>query len=150
MSIKIRKAKINDLEKLYSIEKECFISEAFSREQTAFLLKNPNSISLLAQISDEIVGFIIASIYEKDNEKVGHLFTLDVATKARRKGVGQKLLENLEQVLRKNGVKACLLEVRVDNIAARKLYQKLGYAEIKILKDFYPGKDGARLRKILQ
>ncbi|MDH5495090.1 MAG: GNAT family N-acetyltransferase [Candidatus Bathyarchaeota archaeon] len=151
MSISIKKAKVHDLEKLYRIEKECFTSEAFSKEQTAFLLGNPNSISLLAQMNDEIVGFIIALIYERNNEKAGHVFTLDVAIKARRRGVGLRLLWNLEQILRSKGVNVCYLEVKVDNVAARELYKKLGYVEIEHLKDhYYLREDGVRLRKILQ
>lgn len=151
MSISIKKAKVDDLEKLYSIEKECFTSEAFSKEQTELLLGNPNSISLLAQMNDEIVGFIIVMIYERNNEKLGYIVTLDVAIKARRKGIGLRLFEDLEQILRNNGVKVCYLEVKVDNVAARKLYRKLGYVETERLKDFYyPGGDGVRLRRILQ
>lgn len=151
MSISIKKARVDDLEKLYCIEKECFTSEAFSKEQTVILLRNPNSISLLAQMNNETVGFIIALIYEKNNKKASHVFTLDVAVKARRIGVGLKLLQNLEQILRSKEVKVCYLEVRVDNIAARELYKKLGYVEIEHLKDYYyPGKNGVRLRKILQ
>jgi len=151
MSISIKKAKVRDLEKLYCIEKECFTFEAFSKEQTAFLLRKPNSISLLAKINNETVGFIIALIYERDNKRASHVFTLDVAVKARRKGVGLKLLQSLEQILRSKGAKVCYLEVRVDNVAARELYKKLGYVEIEYLKDYYyPRENGIRLRKILQ
>ncbi len=150
MPISIRRAKVDDLEKLYSIEKECFTFEAFSKKQIASFFENPKSISLLAQMGNEIVGFIIALISERDDEKNGHVLTLDVALKARRKGVGQRLLENLEQFFRNNGVKTCYLEVKADNIAAYELYRKLGYVEIGLLKDFYYlGGHGVRLRKIL-
>ncbi len=151
MSVSIEKAKVDDLEVLYKIERECFATEAFSKRQIASFLRRPNSISLSAKINDEIVGFLIASIYEMTNENIAHVITLDVAMKARRKRVGLRLFENLERILEKNEVKACYLEVRVDNKAARKFYRKLGYVETEIMKDYYcSGKDGIRMKKILQ
>ncbi len=150
MVINIEKAKADDLEALYGIERECFTLEAFSKKQIGSLLRNPNSISLLAKLNGEIVGFIVALIYEEKKEKIGHIFTLDVAVKARRKGVGLKLLESAEQILREKEVKICFLEVRGDNVAARELYRKLGYVEVGLLKDFYfSGGHGVRLRKNL-
>jgi len=151
MSISIKKATINDLERLYRIEKECFTREAFPKKLIESLLRNPRSINLMALVTDEVVGFVIAPIFEYEDKKIGRVFTLDVAVKARRKGIGQLLLRELEGMLRRLGVEFCYLEVRVDNIAARKLYQKLGYIEVESLKDFYyAGGDAVRLTKNLK
>lgn len=151
MSISIEKAKVDDLDALYEIEKECFTIEAFSKRQIASLLRRSNSISLLAKINDEVVGFLIALIHKINNEKIAHIITLDVAVKARRKRVGLRMFENLDRILEKNEVKVCYLEVRVDNKAARKFYRKLGYVETEMIRNFYcSGKDGIRMRKILQ
>ena len=150
MSIIVKKTDIGDLEILYKIEKECFTLEAFSKKQITSLLQAPNSISLLAEINGKIVGFIIALIYGGRNGKIGHVFTLDVALNARKKGVGLKLLDSLEQILREKGVNVCYLEAKVNNVAARELYRKLGYVEIRFLKGFYRGGNGIRLKKSLQ
>ncbi|MEM2912547.1 MAG: ribosomal protein S18-alanine N-acetyltransferase [Candidatus Bathyarchaeia archaeon] len=147
MPLQVKQATIEDLEKLYTIEKECFTFEAFSKGQIASLLLSPNSVSLVAKENNEILGFIIGIIYD---ETVGHIFTLDVAIKHRRKGVGLKLLRELEKIFREKGVKACFLEVRMDNLAARQLYEKQGYREIEELKNFYrKGVHGIRLKKDL-
>jgi ribosomal-protein-alanine N-acetyltransferase len=150
MSVTTRKAKIDDLEALYGIEKECFTLEAFSKNQIALLLRNPSTISLLAQMDSRVVGFIIALIYEEEKRKVGHIITLDVAVKARKRGVGLKLLNDLERIFRSQKVQVCYLEVRVDNKAALELYTKLGYVRTKLLKNFYPDGDGVRMKKLLQ
>jgi len=149
MPISITRAKHDDLEALYNIERECFTLEAFSKKQIASLLKNPNSINLLALMDCEIVGFLIALIYEQETQKIGHIYTLDVAVKARKQGVGLKLLTELEQILREKEVKVCYLEVKVDNSAALRLYRKLGYIKVEFLKGFYSGIDGIRMKKIL-
>jgi ribosomal-protein-alanine acetyltransferase len=150
MSISIEKAALADLDTIFKIEKECFALEAFSKQHLASLLRNPNSLSLLAKLDTEIAGFMIALIHELKKEKIGHIHTVNVVTKAREMGVGFRLLEEAERILKEEGVKDCYLEVRMDNIPARKLYQKLGYIEVGELRDFYyPGGHGIKLKKEL-
>jgi len=148
--VKIESASTADLQALYKIERECFSSEAFSIEELSFLIKNPNSISLMAKIGEEIAGFIIGLIYNTKSEKIGHVLTLDVAKKYRRKGVAKELMKKLEEKFRENNVKECFLEVRIDNEAAKRLYKKIDYREIACLKDYYGnGLHGIRLKKAL-
>jgi len=149
LSIIIHRTTIDDLERLYQIEKECFNIEAYSKEHIAYFLQNPNTVSLVAQINNEIAGFIIGLIHRQDKMITGRVFTIDVASNHRRKGVGLKLLDELERIFVKRGVKVCYLEARVDNVAARKLYRKHGYVEVKKLKKYYSGIHGVRLKKNL-
>ncbi len=150
LSIHIRRATADDLEALCGIERECFTIEAFTKEQLAYLLENPKSLSLTAQIDNEIAGFIIGLIYEHDTRRTGHVYTIDVAVKHRRRGVGLRLLRELEQGFVENGVEICYLEARRGNVAALELYRKHGYIEADVLKDFYSeGVDGVRLMKKL-
>jgi len=125
------------LETLYKIERECFTLEAFTKQHIALLLENPRNIRLAAWENNEIVGFIIGLIQNFNETRIGRIYTLDVAVKHRRKGIGLKLLNELEQGFIKKGVKNCYLEARTDNVAARKLYRKNGYTEVKQLKDYY-------------
>jgi ribosomal-protein-alanine acetyltransferase len=150
LSITIQQATINDLETLYQIERECFTIEAFSKEHIAYLLQSPNTISLTARINGEIAGFIIGLIQRHNKTPTGRVYTLDVASKHRRKGVGLKLLEELERIFVGRGAKVCYLEARVDNMAALELYHKHGYVEVEMLRRYYPGVHGVRLKKKLE
>lgn len=150
MSITIRPTTINDLEKLCEIERECFTVEAFTKEHIMFLLQDSNSVSLIAQTNGEIAGFIIGLIQHIRGMKTGHIYTIDVATKHRRRGVGIKLLKELEQIFTKKGVEICYLEARLSNVVALELYKKQGYSEVERLKDYYlEGAHGVRLQKRL-
>jgi len=150
VSITIRQATIEDSDALWRIEKECFTVEAFTKEQIEYLLEASTGVSLVAQINHEIVGFIISLIYPRNKMRVGHIYTIDVLTKHRRKGVASRLLSELERIFMGKGVKACYLEVRLDNVAARRLYKKHGYVEMEQLRDHYGrGAHGIRLRKLL-
>lgn len=137
MPITVRRATTKDLETLDKIEKECFTSEAFTKQHIAFLLENPHNIRLAAWKNNEIAGFIIGLIQNFNETRIGRVYTLDVAVKHRRKGIGLKLLNELEPVFIEKGVKNCYLEARTDNVAALELYRKHGYTEVKQLKDYY-------------
>jgi ribosomal-protein-alanine acetyltransferase len=149
LSIIIQRATINDLETLYQIERECFAIEAFNKQHIAYLLENPNAVSLVAKINNVIVGFIIGLIHRRNEEIIGRIYTLDVAVKYRRKGVGLKLLDEIERIFLEKGAKICYLEVRKDNMAALELYRKHGYIKVKELEHYYNGTHGVRLKKKL-
>ena len=137
MPITVKRTTIRDLETLDKVERECFTLEAFTKRHIAFLLENPYSISLAAWEDNEIAGFTIGSIQNSNETRIGRVYTLDVAVEHRRKGIGLRLLNELERVFMEKGVKNCCLEVRADNVAARQLYHKQGYVELEQLKDYY-------------
>jgi len=149
MAIIIEDASIRFLDRLYEIETECFEREAFTKQQIARLITDYNSISLIAKVNDKIVGFIIGMIYLERNLLTGHILTLDVSFAYRRKGVAQRLLQEIEKVFKGKSVKACRLEVREDNTAALMLYQNFGYKKIARLKNYYGDAHGIYLRKHL-
>jgi len=151
MPIKIEKATLKDLDELQNIENECFNKEAFTREQLTYLLEAPNAISLTAKTNQKIIGFIIGLIKSYDKVRVGHIYTIDVALKHRRTGIGLKLLEGLEQKFQEKGVKKVYLEVRADNKAALELYHRKGYVELQPLENYYSkGTHGFRMKKELK
>lgn len=149
MAITIQRATTNNIERLHQIERECFTTEAFDKQHIAYLLENPNAVSLAAKIDNAIAGFIIGVIHRHDEKSTGRVYTLDVAVKYRRRGVGSKLLNEIERNFVKRGVKNCCLEVRRDNMAALELYRKNGYVEREELKHYYRGAHGVLLEKEL-
>ncbi len=148
MGLKIRKATVNDLGSLLRIEAECFTEEAFSKDQLVYCLLAPDFVTFAALVDDEIIGFITGSIEMSAEENVGHVYTLDVKQVHRKRGIGSKLLEFFESALAEKGVKNFVLEVRVDNVPARRLYSKHGYKLLVRLKDYYDHNvDAVRLKK---
>ena len=148
-TVKIEDASITHLNRLFEIEMECFKREAFTKQQIAQLLTNQNCISLIAKENGKIIGFIIGMVYAEDDVLTGHILTIDVSPSYRRKGVGIKLLQELERIFRDRQVKVSRLEVREDNIAALGLYQKLGYKKVGKLHYYYGDAHGILLEKVL-
>ena len=148
MEVKIETATIQLLDKLYQIEEQCFEEEAFTKRQISYLLTDYNTIALTAKSNNDIAGFIIAQI-EMEEKEYGHIITLNVASDFRRKGVATRLIHEIEGLLKQRGINECHLEVREDNHAALKLYQKRGYQTIGKLERYYGKKHGLYLKKTL-
>jgi ribosomal-protein-alanine N-acetyltransferase len=149
MTLVIEDTSIRNLDRLYEIEMECFEAEAFSKEQIAHLLADYNSISLVAKIDSEIVGFIIGMMYVEGDALIGHILTLDVSPIQREKGIAEELLQEIEKIFKAKNVRASRLEVKEDNIAALSLYHKLGYKKVAKLKNYYGNAHGIYLKKDL-
>jgi [ribosomal protein S18]-alanine N-acetyltransferase len=149
MEIKIETASMRLIDKLFQIEEQCFDQEAFTKQQISYLLTDYNTIALAAKVNNDIAGFIITQA-EIDNDKLfGHIITLNVSVAHRRKGIGTRMLREIENMLRQKGITECQLEVREDNSAALKLYLKSGYQKIGKLENYYGRKHGLHLKKAI-
>ena len=149
MDIQIEVASSIDLGAIVELERQCFTSEAFSVQQILYLLEECNSISLVARISGDIVGFVILQIDTDDYCGVvfGHIVTLNVAVVFRRMGVAKMLLAMCEELLKLHGIFECRLEVRQANYAALELYRQMGYVESGLLKRYYGKEHGLYFKK---
>ena len=150
MDIEIEDLSIRHLGRLCEIEKQCFEQEAFTKQQFAYLLNDYSIIGLAALVNGVIAGFAMARLDIRRNVQFGHIVTVDVAPAYRRKGIAQKLLLEVEALLRMRGIKECRLEVRENNVAALSLYQKLGYRKIGKLEKYYGNAHGLYLKKFLR
>lgn len=71
---------------------------------------------------------------------IADVMTLGVSPRARRRGVGARLLLELIRVARRRGAQSLMLEVRADNGAARALYQAEGFTVLRVRPRYYqPG-----------
>jgi ribosomal-protein-alanine N-acetyltransferase len=75
--------------------------------------------------------------------KKGHIISIAVLKEYRRMGIAKELMRKAADALRIRNVKEVYLEVRESNIAAINLYQKLGYQNYKISKQYYSDGEAA-------
>ncbi|HUK85412.1 MAG TPA: ribosomal protein S18-alanine N-acetyltransferase [Candidatus Acidoferrum sp.] len=149
MEIRIETASVKLLDKIYKIEEQCFDEEAFTKRQIAFLLSDYNTIVLSAKLESEIAGFIMAQIEIENDTLFGHIITINVLPAFRKKGIGSKMLQEIEAILKQKGISECHLEVREDNSAALRLYKKSGYQKMGKLEKYYGKARGLYLKKTL-
>lgn len=74
-----------------------------------------------------------------------HLNLIVVADEERGRGLGRYLLYRTVQSCRELGVRWFTLEVRIDNLAALRLYKQFGFARVGVRKAYYDGNTDAVL-----
>jgi len=67
-----------------------------------------------------------------------HLLNITVSPKLRQLGLASRMMAAIEGVAAQQYMSRIILEVRPSNAAAVALYQKLGYEQIGVRKNYYP------------
>jgi ribosomal protein S18 acetylase RimI-like enzyme len=153
MEIIIRKATIKDIEQIYRVYLEMIKSENESvrkignylldirNKRENFILASKkellqeitekNTIYLVAQIDEKIIGYIRGEFLEKKDPffkpiKIGYLHALVVLKKWRGFGIASRLNSEVEKWFKKKGCSQVHLEVFEHNNAI-KIYKSWGY-----------------------
>jgi len=77
------------------------------------------------------------------------LLNIVIAADHQGQGLGRQLLSGLMQDLRQQGCQRLFLEVRASNTPALALYQRCGFVQSGLRKNYYPAADGQREHAIL-
>lgn len=71
-----------------------------------------------------------------------HILNLTVRPESQRQGIGRKLMTHFLQLARRHNADIVMLEVRPSNTAAVHLYEKLGFNEVGVRRNYYPAQNG--------
>jgi [ribosomal protein S18]-alanine N-acetyltransferase len=112
---------------------------SWTPQRVAREIRDRNTNVLVARRDGRIAGFAIMRF----GELHAHLNLLAVDPGYRRRGLGRRLMEWLEQSAVVAGIGEIGLEVRASNAAARRFYYVLGYAEVGTLHGYYAGVETA-------
>ena len=145
----LRPARLSDLDALLQLENATFTSDLLSRRRMRHWVGASNGIFIVAvDASDALAGY--ALVFTRRDSTSARIYSLALAPSARGQGLGSRLIRDIEQRCRAAGFTHIYLEVAHDNRPALALYDKLGYARIRSLPQFYEdGKDAWRMEKAL-
>ncbi len=130
------------IEELVVIEEQCFNS-GYAKKTFLKELENKLAIYIVAVDEKSVLGYIgLWNI-------CGEADIIDVAVHKdfRRKGIGEGLIQNMLNKCREIGISEVNLEVRKSNIAAQRLYEKMGFARVGLRKLYYENSEDAILMK---
>ncbi|MGR6982194.1 ribosomal protein S18-alanine N-acetyltransferase [Testudinibacter sp. P27/CKL/0425] len=127
-----------DFDRLYQIEQQAHLIP-WSK---GTLLNNQGERYLNLKIikNQTIVGFAICQTVLDE----ATLFNIAIDPAYQRQGLGEQLLLQLINELRQSAVLILWLEVRQSNLAAQKLYDRLGFNLVTQRKNYYPTADNQR------
>lgn len=89
-------------------------------------------------LAGRVIGYGIMSVGAGE----AHILNVCVRDEFRNLGFGRRLLEHLLERAAATGVGEAFLEVRPSNLAAIRLYQRLGFEQIGIRRGYYQAPDG--------
>ena len=102
-------------------------------------LESSNSKYIIAKTNDgEIIGFAGIKII-LDNADIMNIV---VKKSWRNQGVGNLLLNNLISICKDLNLLSLSLEVNEDNLPAIHLYEKVGFKQVGLRKNYYQDKNG--------
>jgi ribosomal-protein-alanine N-acetyltransferase len=102
-----------------------------------FLMEVPLKwkLSFAADINGRLAGYVIGSKFDKTTSRVNKIL-VDISH--RKKGIAKRLMELYFEACLREGIRRLELKALVENKAANKLYESLGYKKI----GFARGSDG--------
>ena len=127
------------------LEKICFGTEAWSEKSVTSELTNVLSLWLVAMEENAVAGYVGSQTVMDETD----MMNVAVHPDYRRKGIAEALVISLVEALREKGSHCLTLEVRASNAPAIGLYEKLGFRQIGLRKNYYhnPKEDALILRK---
>jgi ribosomal-protein-alanine N-acetyltransferase len=135
-TIELRRLLLDDLAEIEEIERRSYPTP-WSRSMFAGELAKPSSICLGAFEAEgedgALVGYLIVSRYVD----AWHVMNVAVDPEHRGRGVGTMLLERLFDLTADDARRGYTLEVRVTNVKAIDLYERLGFRSRGLRRGYY-------------
>ncbi|MBO4327545.1 MAG: ribosomal protein S18-alanine N-acetyltransferase [Clostridia bacterium] len=123
---------------LAALESHCF-KEPWSEQTILDSLRSGNYVfSYIRPDGSDIPAGYACGLIMPDQCEVQRVCVLP---EFRRRGFGERLMNELRTAFEASGACSVFLEVRSQNTPARSLYKKLGYREIGIRKHYYADDD---------
>lgn len=136
MNLKIRPMYDVDIEHVYAIESSVHItpwSKSIIRDCVA-VGYDCRVLEILNTDQTVIIGYVIS----RHHNKIYHILNFCIAKTMQSKGIGKQFLTTLLGSLENNkNVDYAILEVRHSNTTALRLYEKMGFKQVEVKKDYY-------------
>ena len=127
------------------LEKICFGSAAWSEKSVASELDNELALWIVAEDEDKVLGYVGSQTVMDETD----MMNVAVHPDCRGQGIATGLIVGLIGALQRRGSRSLTLEVRASNAPAISLYEKLGFLQVGLRKNYYrnPKEDALILRK---
>ena len=143
MSYVTRRVEASDAPGVYAVEKACF-NDPYPSALLSDLIDKDQDSFFVASYHGEIVGYAVASA----NAMEGHVVSVAVDPRHRRRRIGTALLSAVTTKLAEKGIRRIRLEVRKGNAGAITFYDQMGYRPFSEIRHYYPdGEDSLVLAR---
>lgn len=130
--MEIRRARPDDATRIAEMEEEYFPDPWKQKDIFGYICQE-DGMCFTALENGVVIAYMIGRIIAPE----GEIYRIAVDEKYRKRGIGYRLLSFALKTERGRGLEATFLEVRKQNIAARRLYLAYGFREIGERKNYY-------------
>lgn len=130
---------VPDAPALATMHYSAFGVQAWTEQQIAASLRQPNVIGLQLRLDDVLAGFVLCQTVAED----GEILTYAVHPAFQRRGLGRQLLAETVALARSRRWEKLFLEVAEDNAPALRLYMGYGFKVSGKRPGYYPRQQGA-------
>lgn len=132
----IRTATIDDLAAIFHLGESLFTSRQFpnlyrtwDEYEVTGLFHSDREYCLVAEVEDEVAGFAMGTIIEKQRTawNYGHLIWLGVGSRFHRMGIASRLFDAFQERMKDAGVRMLMVDTQADNTSALRFFQKKGF-----------------------
>lgn len=131
--VRFRSMRLSDIDEVCGIERESFTTPwseaAFHNE----LVNNHFAHYLIMELDGEVIGYGGMWLIMEE----AHVTNIAVRTAYRGRKLGERLLRELQSTAQFLGAGTMTLEVRVSNLIAQRLYEKLGFRPAGVRRGYY-------------
>ncbi|MEA3298588.1 MAG: peptidase C39 family protein [Pseudomonadota bacterium] len=147
--IHIRPVRESDLNGLLALEQLCFDTDRLSRRSFRHWIQAGHCAFLVAESGDQLVGYSL--ILYLRGTILARLYSIAINPAWRGAGIARLLISEGEVLAEDHGCLFLRLEVKIDNHAAIRLYQSLGYQPFGIYHEYYEDdNDALRMQKCIR
>lgn len=138
--VAIRRAQLSDIPALLALEQRCFPGDRLTRRQFRYMLTKANAVTVVADRSHgrqppTITGYVL--VLFSRGTSMARLYSVAVDPDARARGVARDLVQAAEEEARERECACVRLEIRKDNTASIRLFERCGYRRIGEYDDYY-------------
>lgn len=137
----LRRMQPPDIEAVLEIEQRNFRDPWTPRAFLAEIETTPVAQPLVVEYEGRIIGYVVPWFVADELQ----IANLTIHEDFRRRGLARQLITHLGEMARQKGCNLAHLEVRRSNLAARKLYEALGFHTTGERRDYYGPREDALL-----
>ncbi|KQT14832.1 GCN5 family acetyltransferase [Methylobacterium sp. Leaf399] len=149
----IRTATPDDLDALVALEYAAFASDQAERRAIRHAIRSASMTVLVAVMGEENGADVLvaaATLERRRGTRSSRLSSIAVSPTRTGSGLGSIMLDAAEEDAHSHGCSVLRLEVRADNGAGIRLYERHGYTRFAVIPDYYEdGMEAWRYEKAL-
>ena len=137
-SIYIRNMEIDDIAPVYHLGEDVFTSDLYpylyrtwDEWEVIGLYNTDPEYCLVAEIDEQLAGFVLGTIINKATWTYGYIIWLGVNPNFQRRGVGDKLVDKLVERMIEDGVRFMLVDTDPANTPAVKFFTRKGFGNTR-------------------